>query len=206
MNRGRAAIAATAMLVAGCSCRLCDMDQQPKHPSATPSAFFADGTSSRLPPPGSVMRAKGDLAATSGGRLGADAVADAAAARAADRLPDRPSAALLTRGRERYGIYCLPCHGPGGDGDGPVVERGFPAPPSYHLDRLRAAPDRHFFDVVSNGYGVMLPYADRVAPADRWAIAAYVRALQLSRHAPVAELPPALQAALAASAPMGGTR
>ena len=202
----RAAIAAAAVVLGGCTCRLCDMDEQPKRPPATPSPFFADGTSSRLPPAGSVVRAKGDLAATSGGRLGADAVAQDVAARRADRLPDRPSAALLARGRERYGIYCLPCHGAGGDGDGPVVGRGFPAPPSYHADRLRAAPDRHFFDVITGGYGVMLPYADRVAPADRWAIAAYVRALQLSRRAPVAELPAALQAALAASAPARSTQ
>lgn len=96
---------------------------------------------------------------------------------AADRRPPM-SLALLERGRERFDIYCLPCHGERGHGDGPVVQRGFPAPPSYDDPRLLAAPASHFFDVASNGYGVMYGFSDRVLPADRWAIAAYVRALQ----------------------------
>jgi mono/diheme cytochrome c family protein len=96
----------------------------------------------------------------------------------------------LQRGRERFEIYCAPCHSPLGDGDGLVARRGFPHPPSYHDERLRRAPDRHFYDVMSEGYGVMASYADRVAPSDRWAIVAYIRALQLSQHAPVAALPP----------------
>ncbi|MGH8797704.1 MAG: c-type cytochrome, partial [Caldimonas sp.] len=120
---------------------------------------------------------------------------------AAERLPERPGEALLLRGQERYTIYCMPCHSPAGDGDGPVVRRGFPAPPSYHSERLRGAPDRHYYDVITHGYGVMYPYADRVAPADRWAIVAYIRALQLSQHAPVAALPPELRAQLPAAAP-----
>jgi len=151
-----------------------------------------------------VERAKGELAAMSSGRRGDAAVIADLDARAAQRLPERPDRALLLRGQERYSVYCLPCHGAGGDGDGPVVQRGFPAPPSYHLERLLDAPDRHFVDVIEHGYGVMYPYADRVGMADRWAIAAYIRALQLSRRVAVAQLPAALRAALAASAPASG--
>jgi mono/diheme cytochrome c family protein len=91
--------------------------------------------------------------------------------------------ALLARGQQRYNIYCAPCHGRSGDGAGMVVQRGFPAPPSYHTERLRRAADSHFYQVISDGYGVMYPYADRVTPHDRWAIVAYIRALQLSQHA-----------------------
>jgi mono/diheme cytochrome c family protein len=97
--------------------------------------------------------------------------------------------ALLVRGQERYDIYCAPCHDRTGSGHGMIVQRGFPAPPSYHIARLREAPVRHFYDVISNGYGAMYRYADRVAPADRWAIIAYIRALQASQHASLAELP-----------------
>ena len=93
------------------------------------------------------------------------------------------------RGRERYGIYCSPCHGLSGHGDGIIVSRGFPAPPSYHSDRLRSADAQHVFDVISNGYGVMYSYAARVEPRDRWAIVAYIRALQQSQHTDIAEVP-----------------
>jgi mono/diheme cytochrome c family protein len=89
--------------------------------------------------------------------------------------------ALLQRGQERFRIYCTPCHSELGDGNGMVVQRGFPAPPSYHSDRLRHVPVQHFFDVITNGYGAMYSFADRVQPADRWAIAAYIRALQRSQ-------------------------
>jgi mono/diheme cytochrome c family protein len=99
------------------------------------------------------------------------------------------SAGLLERGRERYDIYCTPCHGIQGRGDGMIVQRGFPAPPSFHIDRLRDAPTRHIFDVITDGWGAMYSYADRVAPTDRWAIAAYVRALQQANNADVASLP-----------------
>ncbi len=104
------------------------------------------------------------------------------------------------RGQERYSIYCLPCHSAVGDGDGWIARRGFPHPPSYHEERLRQAPDRHFFDVITNGYGIMYSYADRVEPADRWAIVAYIRALQLSQHAPVDTLPAEVRARLPAVA------
>ena len=99
------------------------------------------------------------------------------------------SAALLERGHERFTVYCSPCHGFQGQGDGMIVKRGFPAPPSFHIDRLRSAPTRHFYDVITDGWGVMYSYADRVEPIDRWAIAAYIRVLQESRDADVASLP-----------------
>ena len=100
------------------------------------------------------------------------------------------TAELLDRGKERFGIFCSPCHGAGGDGNGIIVQRGMPRPTSYHDDRLRAADDQHFFDVISNGYGAMYSYASRVPPRDRWAIVAYIRALQLSRHASIDDVPP----------------
>ena len=99
------------------------------------------------------------------------------------------SAALLARGRERFGIFCSPCHGAGGDGTGIIVQRGMPRPTSYHDDRLRAADDQYFFDVITNGHGAMYSYAARVPPRDRWAIVAYIRALQLSRRASLDDVP-----------------
>jgi mono/diheme cytochrome c family protein len=204
MKGALAPLLAACLALAGCERVMRDMYDQPKQPPATSSPLFDDGLASRAPPPGSVARARGDLAATSSGRLGADEIAADAQAEAMDRLPERPPRAMLERGRERYTIYCVPCHSPAGDGDGRVVQRGFPAPPSYHIERLLQASDRHFYDVIGHGHGVMYPYADRVAPEDRWAIVAYIRALQLSRRAPIAELPPALRRRIeaeAASAP-----
>jgi mono/diheme cytochrome c family protein len=101
-----------------------------------------------------------------------------------DAAPKPPplTLALIQRGQQRYRIDCTPCHSELGDGHGMVVQRGFPAPPSYHIDRLRQAPTQHFYDVITHGYGAMYFFAGRVAPADRWAIAAYIRALQLSQH------------------------
>jgi mono/diheme cytochrome c family protein len=192
---------ACAVLLAGCERVMRDMYDQPKLGPATASALFRDGLASRPPPPGSVAQAQGDLAVVSSARHGADAVTARLRAEAEAGIPDRPPRALLARGADRYAIHCVPCHGAGGDGDGVVVERGFPAPPSLHVERLVAAPDRHLYDVVTGGWGVMPAAAERIAPADRWAIVAYVRALQLSRRAPVAALPPGLQSALAASAP-----
>jgi len=104
--------------------------------------------------------------------------------------------ALLERGRQRFDIYCAPCHGRFGDGNGVIVQRGFPRPPSYHSDALRNAPSQHFYDVITAGYGVMFSYADRVEPADRWAIAAYIRALQASANATAADVPPDQRSAL----------
>lgn len=146
------------------------MEDQDKYEPYEAAEAFPDGTANQQPVPGTVYRgAFEDLAP----------------------LSERPpmTKALLERGRERYGIFCQPCHGRAGYGDGIIVQRGFPSPPSYHLDRLRQAPASHFMDVIQNGYGVMYAYAARVPPADRWAIVAYIRALQLSQNAVVAELP-----------------
>lgn len=110
--------------------------------------------------------------------------------------PPPLSLALLQRGQQRYRIYCTPCHSELGDGNGMVVQRGFPHPPSYDIDRLRTAPTQHLFDVMTNGYGDMYSFAGRIAPADRWAIAAYIRALQLSQRATPASLSDAQRAAL----------
>lgn len=97
---------------------------------------------------------------------------------------------LLNRGREQYNIFCLPCHGVSGYGNGMIVQRGFLAPPSYHIDELRNAPDTHFLTVITHGHGAMYSYADRVSVSDRWAIVAYIRALQFSQNAEWAKLPP----------------
>lgn len=110
--------------------------------------------------------------------------------------PPPVTLALLQRGRQRFDINCSPCHGRVGDGNGMIVQRGFPRPPSYYIDRLRNVPSQHFYDVITNGYGVMYSYADRVEPADRWAIAAYIRALQASASANVAAVPPDKREAL----------
>ncbi|WP_250461805.1 c-type cytochrome [Microbulbifer litoralis] len=107
-----------------------------------------------------------------------------------DVLPQPLTRALLERGGERYDIFCSPCHGGSGRGDGMVVQRGFPAPPSLHSARLREIPLRHFYDVIENGFGRMVAYGARVPDGDRWAIAAYIRALQLSQHAGLGDLPP----------------
>jgi mono/diheme cytochrome c family protein len=146
------------------------MERQPRYDTYAPSSLWPNGSEAQHPPDGVV--AHGDLVY-----------------RAALTTPPKVTPALLARGRQRFDIFCAPCHGWGGDGDGPVVQAGFPAPPSYHSPRLIAAPAQHFIDVITNGYGVMYSYADRVAPRDRWAIVAYIRALQLSRHATLAEAP-----------------
>ena len=151
------------------ACRL-EMAQQRRLDTYEPSTIWPDGTAARPLPAGVVAR--GDLAR------------DAEAANPPEATP-----ALLARGQERYAIYCAPCHDPAGDGDGMIPRRGFPHPPSYHTARLRAAPAPYIFDVITRGYGVMYGYAARVAPADRWAIIAYIRALQLSRGVELAAVP-----------------
>ena len=107
----------------------------------------------------------------------------------ADTFPMPVTAAVMARGQERYNVFCLPCHGPTGSGNGTIVQRGFRAPPSYHEERLRAAPVGYFYDVMTNGFGAMQDYASQVPVADRWAIAAYMRALQLSQRATVNDVP-----------------
>ncbi|WP_213955904.1 cytochrome c [Variovorax sp. dw_954] len=188
-----------AVGLAACDRSRFDMLTQPRLGPDASSPLFDDRKATRAPPPGTVAHAMGDAALVSGGRNGTQALRARDEAEAREALPDRPPRALMLRGQERYGIYCMPCHSPVGDGDGPVVRRGFPAPPSLHEERLRAVSDRHIYDVISQGFGIMYPFADRIEPEDRWAIVAFVRALQLSRHAPMAEL------ALAPQPPTGAS-
>jgi mono/diheme cytochrome c family protein len=166
-----------------------NMYDQPRYRPHQPSSLFPDGNSSRPVVPDTIVHARGNLAGTSSGRVGVADELRRAAAERAQALPRPLTPAVLERGRERFNIYCAPCHSAVGDGDGMVARRGFPHPPSYHSERLRKAPDRHFYDVITRGYGIMYSYADRVAPEDRWAIVAYLRALQLSQNATLADVP-----------------
>jgi mono/diheme cytochrome c family protein len=171
-----AMLLAAAALLAGCGQ---NMEVQPKYSEYSRAPLFRGGVL-RNPPAGSVAR--DDLA------------------RDAERR-DKPAltAALMARGQQRFDIFCSPCHGRTGDGNGIIVERGMPRPTSYHDERLRTADDQHFFDVITNGYGAMYSYASRVPPRDRWAIIAYIRALQLARHASIDDVPPDQRARLTAA-------
>jgi mono/diheme cytochrome c family protein len=165
--------------VALCGCRL-DMQIQPKYPPEWSSQFFSNGSAARMPVAGTVPAVgnpNDELLNT--GRINGEP---------ANVFPFAITAEDLRRGRERYNIYCSPCHGYTGYGDGMIVQRGFPAPPSYHSDRLRSMPVGHFFGVITNGFGMMFSYASRVDVEDRWRIVAYIRALQLSQHAPANEV------------------
>lgn len=175
-----------ALLLFG-ACRQ-DMYNQPKAKPYSETDFFSNGTSAR-PIPAHTVQYHGAIEneALATGLTNGVLVA---------QLPIRLTPELLERGRERYEIYCAVCHGATGEGNGEIVQRGYPAPPTYHSERLRNAPIGHFYDVITNGYGVMSSYAARVEPAERWAIAAYIRALQLSQHAPASELPPNERAAM----------
>lgn len=166
----RWAAAALPLVLALACCEDQSMRVQKRYGPDRPAPLWRDGTASRPLPEGVV------------------AADDGALERGAIDAPP-VTAELLERGRERYGIYCSPCHGLSGYGDGVIVSRGFPAPPSYHQPRLRQASGAHIVDVITHGYGVMYPYAARVAPHDRWAIAAYIRALQMSQAAQVADVP-----------------
>jgi mono/diheme cytochrome c family protein len=181
------------LALAACERSAQNMYDQPRGKPYRASSLFPDGAMSRVPPSGTVPYSQGAAAEASSGRVGADDAVRQAQADAAQSQPYPMTPALLLRGKDRYGIYCMPCHSPVGDGDGRIVRRGFPAPPSYHQDRLRDAPDRHIYDVISNGFGVMNRYGDRITPEDRWAIVAFVRALQLSQDAKVAQLPADVQ-------------
>lgn len=167
-------------LAAACQQQMAD---QPRYKPLARSTFFGDERSARPLVPGTVAR----------GHLDADAAfyTGKAGDRLVDRLPLPVTQALLERGQERFNIFCSPCHDRTGSGNGMVVRRGFRHPPSYHIDRLRQAPIGHFFDVITHGFGAMPDYAAQVPPRDRWAIAAYIRALQLSQDATLADVPPA---------------
>lgn len=183
------AICASLLLSAACRQK---MANQPKYDPYEPSAFFEDGMSARPRIEGTVAR--GDLSGNPffdtgkvNGQLG-------------DGYPMPVTRELVDRGQERFNIYCAQCHGRLGDGNGMIPSRGYRRPPSFHIDRLRTATTGHFFDVMTNGFGAMPPYRTMIPPQDRWAIVAYVRALQLSQSATVADIPAADRATLDAPA------
>jgi len=170
-----------------------EMYDQPKYKTLGESTFYADRRASRPLPEGTVargwLRADPKLSEGKDGRMLVTA------------LPMPLTRELLLRGRERFNIFCTPCHDRTGGGRGMVVRRGYQPPPSLHIERLRDAPVGHFFDVMTNGLGAMPDYASQIPVEDRWAIAAYVKALQLSQYAPVSDVPPDKRAGLAESAP-----
>ncbi len=175
-----AAVAVATLTAAGCRR---DMFQQPYSKPLAPSDFFQDNHMASRPFVAHTV-ARGHLQEDDvlfTGKVGTNLV---------ETFPFPITREVLERGRERFEIYCSPCHGRTGEGNGMIVQRGFPPPPSYHIDRLRKAPVGHFFDVITQGYGIMYSYAERVDPADRWAIAAYIRALQKSRDAKLDDVPP----------------
>lgn len=186
------AVAVIALLaLAGCRQ---DMQDQPRYKPLAGSDFFPDGRSARPIVEGTVARGHLDEPAfyydgtIDGKEIDFLPVPDDP--KVMEMGPEAYSKMLLARGQERYNIYCSPCHSRVGDGNGMVVQRGFRNPPSFHIDRLRTAPLGHFVNVMAKGFGAMPDYAVQVPPADRWAIAVYIRALQLSQHATMADVPP----------------
>jgi mono/diheme cytochrome c family protein len=173
--------ALVGLLLVCAGCRL-DMHVEPRYDPYAATNFFGDGQSARMPVAGTVSREDlswGPQELLSTGKI------DGALA---EMFPFPVTRDVLERGRDRFDIYCSPCHGLSGDGDGMIVQRGMAPPPSYHIERLRAAPVGHLFDVITNGLGRMYPYGYRITPGDRWAIISYIRALQLSRQVPINEL------------------
>ena len=181
---------------AGCNEELLrqDMANQPKYRPQAHSEFFPDGRSGRPLLENTVAR----------GSLVNDALV---VPKDSNAFPLPINEALLERGEARYKIYCTPCHGLQGDGNGMIVVRGMKRPPSFQIDRLRQSPNGYYYDVITNGFGSMYSYSAQIPPKDRWAIIAYVRALQLSRNANAGDLPESLRAKVAASgAESGGAK
>jgi len=183
-------------LAASAACRQ-DMHDQPKYIPLRPSDFFGDGRSERPLLEGTVARGhlKDDVAFYTG--KGSDG-------KPVDDFPFPVTKEVVERGRQRFNIYCTPCHGHLGDGNGMIPQRGFRHPPTYHQDRLRKVPNGYIFDVITTGFGAMQDYSAQVSPADRWAIVAYIRALQLSENATAADVPASERGALDAQA--GGAK
>lgn len=176
------------------------MHNQPKYKPLRATTFFRDGSSSRPLIEGTVAR--GTLQEDEAfftGKVGAALVTE---------LPFPVDQHVLDRGQERFGIFCTPCHDATGSGRGMVVQRGYRQPPSFHEERLRIANAGHFFDVMTNGFGAMPDYKTVISPRDRWAIVAYVRALQLSQHAAPGDIPGGdpTKAKAATPAPTGPVR
>lgn len=174
-----ACLAAAAVLPA---CRQ-DMHDQPRLKPFAKSSFFGDHRATRPLVPNTVAR----------GRLHEDAHFHQGKVdgKDAESFPIQITKEVLARGRDRYAIYCINCHGVLGDGNSMIVSRGLKRPPSYHIDRLRQAPPGYVFGVITNGFGVMYDLSDRIVPEDRWAIVAYVRALQQSQNSTLDDVPPA---------------
>ena len=164
------------IFVAGCSLKQ-DMAHQPYDRPLAPSNFFNDGRSERPLVENTVPR----------GAVDNDFLF---VSKDSNTFPLPLNQELLERGQNRYKIFCTPCHGLQGDGNGMVAMRGMKHPPTYHQDRLRQVPNGYIYDVITNGFGAMMSYSAQIPPRDRWAIVAYLRALQLSRNAKVSELPP----------------
>ena len=177
-----------ALLLFVCAACRQDMHDQPKYTAYKPSPFFGDQRSARPMVEGTIAQ----------GHLNEDELLHTGrvAGQPATMFPFPVDEVLMRRGRERYDIFCSPCHGLTGDGDGMVVQRGYRRPPSFHIDRLRQAPPGHLYDVITNGFGAMPDYAAQIPVRDRWAIAAYMRALQLSQNAAIADLSPEAQGQL----------
>jgi mono/diheme cytochrome c family protein len=158
-----------------------DMHDQPRFKPLAKSDFYSDLRSARAPVEGTVARGqRHEDSYFYTGRMGNNP---------GDYLPFAVNDTVLARGRERFNIYCSPCHSRLGDGNGVIVQRGYRRPPSYHTERLRRAPLGYFFDVMTNGFGAMPDYASQVSARDRWSIVAYIRALQLSQNANGSDVP-----------------
>lgn len=168
------------LLLTGC---WYDMREQAKVKPLQSSDFFLDGQSSRLLLVDTVARGELNLDKAFYQGMNEDDTP-------VENFPIEITREVLERGRERYDIFCAPCHSRLGNGQGMIVQRGFKAPPSFHIDRLREAPPGYYYDVITNGFGVMYSYASRVPPEDRWAIIAYIKALQLSQNATLDDVPP----------------
>jgi len=186
----RTAITAALTLTALAGCRQ-DMHNQPKYKNLRENVFYADQRSARPLVDGVVARGHLDEDPAFFKGLGPNGPLA--------QNPLGTGADVLARGQERFNIYCSPCHDRTGSGDGMIVQRGYKQPPSFHEDRLRNMPDGYFFQVMTNGFATMPPYRAQVPPRDRWAIVAYIRALQLSQHATLADVPEADRAALGAA-------
>ncbi len=163
-----------------CACRQ-DMHDAPRYDTYEPSSFFSDKRSARPHVEGTIAR--GQL------ELDPHLYQGKTDGKPAETFPFDVTRAVLERGRERYDIYCAPCHSQVGDGYGMIVQRGMRQPPSFHVERLQKAPPGYYFDVITNGFGAMYDYSDRIEAKDRWAIVAYIRALQKSRNATLADVP-----------------
>lgn len=189
-----ACFAAGLVFASGCRYLRQDMADQPKNKALSPSDFFNDGRSERPLIENTVAH-------------GSIANDDYFVAKDSNSFPSviPVNEELLERGQERYKIFCSPCHGMQGDGDGMVAMRGMKHPPTYHQDRLRNSPNGYYYDVITNGFGQMMGYSAQVPPRDRWAIISYIRALQLSRNAHGTDISPEMREKMNHPNPSGVT-